>query len=252
MISKQLPLFFVVSLLVAVSPGGVQAAEPAQTPALSTLVPVEDLIGQADDYVEELEDCVEDLEEYQDSVDKIKRYADSLAVIALAIGLHDQDSRLRKAAPALVKASQELAGAADFPSARAGVANVKAALSSNGDPSSLKWTRVASLKTLMEQVPLINTKLKRYIRRFEKGAPYIAGNSAALVAIGQGSLHNAGETEAPDKVAEWYKYCVDMRNSAAALNKAVHAKNEDAAKTAMDALQQSCDRCHAVFHKEEE
>jgi cytochrome c556 len=89
------------------------------------------------------------------------------------------------------------------------------------------------------------------MRRFEKGAPFITGNSAALVAIGQGSMPNADETEAPDKVAEWYKYCIQMRDAAGALNKAVHAKNEDAAKEAMEALQQSCDDCHAVFHQDD-
>lgn len=228
------------------------AAELLRGPALSTLVPAEDLAERVEHYVEELEECVENLEEYEDSVDKIERYSNTLAVIALAIGLHDQDSPLRKASPVLVKSCQELAGAKDFSSARKSVAGIKAALSASGDPGTLKWTKVADLHALMERVPQINARVKSRMRKFERGRSDLMGYTASLVAISQGSMANANETQAPDKVAEWYKYCTQMRDAAGALNKAAHAKNEDAAKTAMEALQQSCDDCHAVFHKDEQ
>ncbi len=231
--------------------GELHAAEPPQAPVLSTLVSVDDLVAQVEYYVDELEECVEDLEEYEDSVEKIARYSNTLAVVALAVGLHDQDSKLRKAAPVLVKASQELAHAKGFSNARAGVARVKAALSASGNPSTLKWAKVGDLHALMKQVPLVNTRVKRYLRRFEKGAKYLAGGSATMVAIAQGSMPNADETESPDKVQEWYQFCAQMRDAAGALNEAVHAENEDAAKQAMVALQQSCDDCHAVFHQDE-
>jgi len=247
---QSLSVITLLALALILSFGGLQAAELTPAPALSTLVPVNDLADQIEYYVEELEECVEDSEEYEDSVDKIKRYSSTLAVLALAVGLHDQNSELRKAAPVLVKASQELANAKDYAAAKAAFSGIEAALSASGNPATLKWAKVADLHALMEQVPLINTRLKRYIRRFDKGAPYIIGNSAALVAIGQGSMANADETEAPDKVAEWYKYCIQMRDSAGALNKAVHAEDEAAAGIAMEALQQSCDDCHAVFHQD--
>ncbi len=237
-----------VALLFAVSQ--ILAADLPPAPPLSTLAPVDDLVGQVESCVEELESCVESKEEYEDSAEKLERYCNTLAVIALTIGLHDQNSKLKLAAPGLVKASQELAAAKDFASARAGVARVKAAMSSSGNPAALRWAKVASLHALMEQVPLVNTRLKRYMRRFDRGAPMIAGYSASLVAIGQASMANADETTAPDKVAEWYKYCLHMRDGSAALNKAAHAKDEEAAKAAMAILQQSCDDCHAVFHHE--
>jgi cytochrome c556 len=40
-----------------------------------------------------------------------------------------------------------------------------------------------------------------------------------------------------------------MRDAAAALNKAVREGSQDAADKAISALNQSCDDCHAVFHK---
>lgn len=227
--------------------GGLQAAD--RSPALSTVVPAEDLVAQLEYYVEELEECVQDAGEYEDSVGKIEKYANTLAVISLAIGLHDKDNKYRKAAPALVKASQELAAAQDFASAMAGVERVKSALGATGDPSTLRWVKVAHLKALMQRVPLISSRIKRYMRRFERGADDIIGGSAAIAVIAQGSLPNADETEEPDKVEEWFKYCIQMRDAASALNQAAHAKDEAAAKAAMEALDKSCDDCHAVFHK---
>jgi len=241
----------VIAAALAFSTPGSLAAELPPPPTLSTLASADDLVAQVEYYVEELEECVEDSEEYEDSVEKIERYSNTLTVVALAIGLHDQDCRLRKAAPVLIKASQQLANAKDYATAKSAVSGIKAALSASGNPTTLKWAKVADLHALMEQVPIINARLKRYMRRFEKGVPYIMGNSATLVAIAQGSMANVDETEAPDKVTEWYKYCIQMRDSAGALNKAVHVKDEDAAKTAWEALQQSCDDCHAVFHQDD-
>jgi hypothetical protein len=241
----------VVAIVLFLTIGEMQAAELLRGPALSTLVPAEDLVDRVEYYVEELEECVENLEEYEDSIEKIERYSNTLAVIALAAGLHDQDSSLRKAAPVVVKACQELANAKDFSEARAAVAGIKAALSASGNPATLKWTKVADLHALMERVPQINVRVKSRMRKFERGSSDLKGYTASLVAIGQGSMANADETEAPEKVAEWYKYCAQMRDAAGALNKAAHAKNEDAAKLAMEALQQSCDDCHAVFHQDD-
>ena len=62
----------VASLILVVS--RLQAAEPPVPPALSSLVPVEDLVAQVEYYVEELEECVADSEEYEDSVEKIEQH----------------------------------------------------------------------------------------------------------------------------------------------------------------------------------
>jgi len=51
-------------------------------------------------------------------------------------------------------------------------------------------------------------------------------------------------------VKKWFGFCVQMRDAAAGLNKAVHAADAAAADKALSALNQSCDDCHAVFHKE--
>jgi hypothetical protein len=103
----------------------------------------------------------------------------------------------------------------------------------------------------MKAVPLVNTRLKRYMRRFERSTDDLAGYSGVIAVIAQGSMPNADETEKPAEVEKWQQFCVQMRDAAASLNAACRAEDEDAAKEAMDALQKSCDDCHAVFHEDE-
>jgi len=245
----------------AAQPASEAAAELDLAPAVSTYAPAEDLAAQVAEYIEDLEEAVESEEEYNDSVDKIAKQSNTLILIALALGLHDTDNPFKAAAPAMVKAAQELAGAGDYAAAKAGVEAVKAATTSTeGDPASLKWDKLASLPELMEAVPLINTRLKRYVRdgreeKAKKAAKDLAGYSAVLAVIAQGSIANSGDTEKPDKVGEWQGFCVQMRDAAAAVNAAVGTFGQEgssdafeAAKAAMKDLAQSCDDCHAVFH----
>jgi len=69
--------------------------------------------------------------------------------------------------------------------------------------------------------------------------------------IAQGSMADTSETKTDEQVKQWYDFCAQMREAASGLNKAIHAGDESAADAAMKKLTQSCDDCHAVFHKEE-
>ena len=234
------------------------AADLDLAPPVSKFAPAEDLVPQVEGYVEDLEKAVESEEEYKDSAEKIAKYANTFILIALALGIHDGDNQFKAAAPAMLKAAQDLAASKDFASAKAGVAALKASTtSSEGDPAGLKWGHLASLPDLMKAVPLINTRMKRYLRsesRLEKGAGDTAGYAAVLAVIAQGSLDSCGDTEKPNEVGKWQALCVEMREKAAAVNTSVRKFREspttegfEATKAAVEALNVSCEACHAVF-----
>jgi len=219
---------------------------------VSKIAPAADLVTQLDGYIEDLEESVEDEAEYNDSKDKLVKDASTLALIAVALGLHDEENKYRRAAPGLLEAAKKVAAAETYAQAKAAVAALKAALASQGDPSTLSWAnKNASMPALMKAVPLVNTRIKRYMRRFSRYANRVASYSAVLAVIGQGSMPNASDTEKPNEVDKWYAFCAEMRDAAAALNVACHAEDEAAAEKAMAALQKSCDACHEVFHEEE-
>jgi class 3 adenylate cyclase len=232
----------------------VAQAAPPEAPKVSTFAPAKDLSAQLNEYVEELEECVESKDEFADSESKIGKSANTVSVIALALGLSDEDNKYKKAAPALIKAAQAVASAKDYDAAKKAVDALRAAMTAEGDASKLSWeSKVASMPELMAQVPLVNTKLKRYARgsRMKRKADDLMGYTAVIAAIGQASMANAEDTEKPNEAQKWYAYCAQMRDAAAAVNKAIADGDADAVQDKLAELQQSCDDCHAVFHEEE-
>ncbi|MHC4406684.1 MAG: hypothetical protein ACYTG0_44240 [Planctomycetota bacterium] len=226
---------------------------------MSTFAPAADLVGQVSDYLEDFEEAVESEDEFENSKENLPKYANTMILIALALGLHDSDNEYQAAAPAMVKAAQEVAAAADFASAKAAVDAFKEALkSTDGDPASLKWEKVASLPELMKAVPLISNRLKRYTRnedRMKGAVDLMAGNAAVLAVIAQGSLPNSDETDEPEEVQKWIELSIDMRDESAKVIAAIRAFEKDptteafdAAKTAIETdLEHTCTACHEIF-----
>lgn len=232
--------------------GVAQAADVPPAPKPSTFAPAADIVKAIDDYMAKIGEALESKDEFTDLQSRVIKDAETVAVLALVLGLHDEKTPYQAAASALIKAARDLSAAAakDYDSAKKAFAALEAAKTAAGNPASLKWEKVASLKELMQQVPLVNSRLKRNMRRFERQADSIAMDAAVIAAIAQGSMANVDETTQPNKADEWFKYCVAMRDAASALNKAAKAKNSAEAEKAVAVLAESCDACHVVFHPE--
>ena len=224
-------------------------------PKVSTFAPAEDLAGQIDRYIKALDGIAASEDEYKDAVsdstNKVANDANAIVVIALALGLSDQESKYKAQAGGLIKVGQELAATKDYASAKKGVAALKEAAAGKGAAKAdLKWEKVASLPALMKEVPFINTPLKRLVKgaNFKKKAKDTAGYTAAIAAIAQGSIADTSEAKNAEQVKQWYGFSMAMRDHAGALNAAIHKADEPAAAEAMKKLAQSCEDCHAVFH----
>lgn len=240
-----------VALLAAGAGWSLVVPPPPPAPNVSTFAPADDLVAQFDYYVKRLEADLASEAEYKDVADRIYKDANTLVLIVAALGLHDTPNKYKQHAAGLMEACQKLMAAKDYAGAKAALDELKAAAAQpKGDPATVAWKKLASMPPLMQQVPLINSRIKRAMRRFERQAAAIAGDAAAIAVIGQGSMYNADETDKPDEAAKWYQYCVDMRDAAAKLNQAARAKNQKAAEEALQLLAKSCDDCHTVFHPE--
>jgi hypothetical protein len=245
-------LLALVGVLLASGPAAAaDVAAPPPAPKVSTFAPAKDLATAADQYIKSLAKSVATEEDYKDDQGKIARESNTLIIIALALGLHDEESKYQAHAGALMKAAQAVAATKDYASAKKAIAALPDAAQGDANADAqLKWEKVASLPELMKQVPYINNRLKRAIKpaKFKAKAKDSAGYTAVIAAIAQGSMANWSETEKPKEVKQWYEFEVAMRNDAAALNKAIHKGDERAAAKAMKKLQQGCEDCHAVFH----
>ncbi len=224
---------------------------PPTPPKVSAFAPAEDLAEQFDFYMKSLEtESLVDETSFKDYKDKIAQDANTLIVVALCLGMHDQESKYKSAAPVMIKTAQALAAATDFPNAQKAFEALKASTTQKASSSSLKWEKVAALPELMKQVPSINTKLKRNVKgsRFKKNEKSNAGMTAVIAAIAQGSVADLSEAKTPEQAKQWYEFSVKMRDTAGEVNAAVHAKDEVKAGEAMTRLNESCDQCHKVFH----
>jgi len=239
----------------AEKPAAAGAEDRSPTAKVSSYAPAEDLEAQMEQYLKDFQDAVASEDAFKEAEGKISKDANTLIVMALALGLHDQQNKYQKAAPALIAAAKQLTSVKDLNSAKKAIEALTTAASSQGDPSSLKWEKAAKLEELMKAVPLISNKIKDSsltAARLEKRGKDYAGYAAVLAVIAQGSLPNADETEKPTEVAKWQQFCLQMRSAAAELNAAIRAKNAEAALKANAKLRQSCDDCHAVFHTKQE
>jgi cytochrome c556 len=230
-------------------------APPAAPPA-SQYAPAADLIAQVNYYIKRSDEGLASKEDFDDAAKaRLKKDANTMAVLGLALALHDSDNAIKSQAGELIKAAQALAKAQDFDVASLAFADLKKAATGSGAaaPNNPKeWQKVASLGQLMKQVPTVNTALKRGVSspaRLEKLKDESAGHAATLAAIAQASMADTHEVKNPADLDKWYEYCAEMRDAAGQVNAAVRALDHAKTTSAMLRLTNSCDTCHKVFRK---
>jgi hypothetical protein len=233
------------------------AAGQPKAPKVSTFAPAADLAREAEKYIVELSETIAKVEsgeeKYDDDKETIEKDANTLVIIALCLGKHDQENPFKANAGALMKAAQDLAVTKDIASAKKALAGVKDAAAGKTKVNvELKWEKVASLPATMKHVPSINTKLKVYVKpaKFKAKSQDAAGITAVLAAIAQGSMADTSATKSPEQVEQWQKFCKEMRDRSAAMNKSIHAGDVAATTENLAKLGQNCEDCHAVFKPE--
>jgi hypothetical protein len=222
------------------------------------LPPAADLDEQVEFYIKEFDKSLEDLAASKDftaDANILARDANTLILIALAIGMSEETGKYKAAAPEIIKAAQAVADAKDLAAAKTAEAAVKAALEKKSTDK-LEWKKVAKMEPVMKlAVPRINTGMTRYLRTealLKRGIPNITGATASLAVIAQGVKPNFDETIKPDNEEEWVKLSKDFRDLALKANAAIHGFEKgdvtfDAFKDALAAMKESCEHCHAVF-----
>ncbi len=228
------------------------ADPPRSAPAApSSYAPAADLVAQVDYYMGRISDALASPAEYDaDKQSRVDKDANTVAALALVLGQHDQKNKYQAASAGMIAAAQRLAAAsADAASAARELAALKAASQVSGEPA--PWGEVASLPALMKQVPIVNNSLRRGLdpAKFKKQKNTVAEQAATLAAIAEASWHDTSNATDVEDTAAWRKYCVEMRDAAAAVNTAAHESDVAAAGVAAKRLALSCDGCHAKFRQ---
>lgn len=236
-----------------VSPSFVRAEDPPAPPATSTYAPAADLAGQVDEYMAELTEGLASAEAYESSAQRVKKDANTLIVLAQALGMHDTENKYQAQAPAILQAAQQLYTAGDYEQAQAAFVELQAAIAGKTtDGPELRWEKIASLGQLMKQVTFVHNRLRRGVseRRFEDKQEENARYSALLAVIAQAALVDTHEVKDPAEIPQWYEMSAEMRTAAGEVNAQIHEGSVEGTAEAMKRLEKSCSDCHAVFRKD--
>ena len=169
------------------------AEDKALEKPVSAYAPASVLIEQLEEFQQEFEEIVADPDEYASKAGRINRHGHAMAVIALALALHDEDHELKASAPAVLEAVQAAAATEQLEAAQAAVAEIRQAIDGGGDaeiPES--WSVVAPMGMLMKQVSFMHTRMGRGARgrRFESRARRVWPRRGALG--GDRTTHSPG------------------------------------------------------------
>ncbi len=237
------------AFLSAEDKGAAKSAEPKP----SSYAPIDDLAAQLDSFLESLESDLADPQgygEYQQG--RVAKDANTVAVLGLVIGKHDGKHKLQAAAPAVIKAARRLGDSADdYERAKAALEALKKAVAeppaAAAEPPA--WEPVADIQQLMQQVPVVNNSLRRGVtgRRFDRSRDKSAGEAATLAAIAQASMFDTSYCGDEESERTWAAICAEMRDAAAAVNRAVRKGDQETAKQGLARLVETCDACHDQF-----
>ncbi|MEI8376071.1 MAG: hypothetical protein WCJ35_24895 [Planctomycetota bacterium] len=244
---------FLLGTLLVATPTLTFASDDAPVPKISTFASADDLAAEVKILVADLEKAVVDEEEYKSQVEgRFIRDGNTITLIAIALGLHDQDSPIKPYTKAIAAAARKLAQTKDFATTKQAIEDLKTAANGEGKGSiELKWGKVSNLPGLMkDEVPSINNKLKNSLRRFKKRSSEVAANAATMALIAENANLYVADTKKPGESQKWTEFDGQMRAAAVDLAAKAHAVDEAGAKTAMDNLEKSCHDCHAVFNPE--
>ena len=255
-------------------------AAPAATGAASSgnipLPPLADLTLQVDEYIATIRRDLDSLDgspNYVANAANVVRDASGLALVALAIGLADDDSQYKRAAPHIIAATRALTAAQNITEGRAAFAALEAALTNTSDAEPLSWSnKIADLGPVQRVLPHLSSTVNRLTDTPAKfNALAVPRNDAALArqrqvlahlaglaAVAQGGIPNVVQTEKPDAVDDWIRYSEEFRDHALKVNAAAHQfiqgrvaeENPDwqIYRTAFLAMTESCDNCHRAFY----
>ncbi len=226
---------------------GPPAAEVNRKP--STYAPAKDLERQMVFFMDRIQEDLEDESKFDARAKRVVRDANTIAVVALVLGKHDDKNGLQLPAAAVIDAASELARKSNHADAKSAYEALVAAAQSRGGAAALEWRSVGDIEQIMLQVPQLNTSLRGAVRskRFPELRDKAAGLAATLAAIAQVSMFDKSYCADDADHAEWAELCALMRDASTDVYAAVERGDQEAAEKALKPLVRTCDDCHDQF-----
>ena len=229
-------------------------AQDSESVKVSAFAPVKDTETELKYFVSKMGKDLSDQEDFgEDQSRRLGLDGSTVAVLALTLGMHDEDSEHKASAGTLIELATEVVdNAEDFEAASKSYQKLAEALESKPESEAeLSWDEpVADIVALMQQVPIVNNRLRRGVsdkRRFERNAKKTATKAVTLAAIAQVSMMNTDYCSDEDDEKAWQEICVEMRDACAEVYQALQDKDQEKAIAGNARVVETCDACHERF-----
>lgn len=252
-IPKRFVLAITLSFMMTTVAGSQDTAKRDSSAKVSSFAPVKEVEKQLQYFVDKIGRDLADPDEYGESEQRrVGLDGSTVAVLALTLGMHDEETKLKESASKLIELSSDLVYSADtFADAKQAHSALKAAVETKPKGEKVSWDEpAADLAMLMEQVPIVNDQLRRGVsdrRRFKRNAKRTAGRAVTLAAIAHASMMDTTYCGDEDDEKAWKEICADMRDACREVYEALMKADQEKAKAANAKVVETCDACHHRF-----
>jgi hypothetical protein len=227
------------------------SAPPATPIKLSDVASADDLVAEVEAKVSEIESGLVSLESFQAAAAKLRLSAVQLTVLSQALAEHDEDSKLKSAAPSMRNAAIQIRVAASFDQARHGLDALHAAMEDKGRETAAveyDWAKLAQTRLLMESLRERTDLVRKALRR-SKDPLAESRHATTMAVLALAVAAHADDVKNPDERPMWRDWSMEFQREMTKTAAALRRKDASAVLQHFTAAQASCDQCHEKFKR---
>jgi hypothetical protein len=225
---------------------------PAAPPKdLSSVVSASDLEAEMTATIDGIEQGLASPEAYPLAAGSVRRMAHELALYSQAVAQFDEPSRLKTNGPALRDAALRISQTKSYADAKKEFEALKQTLiagNSEAVPAEYEWSKLASLRLLMESMRERTDRIRKGLRRPKD--PVLESRNAAVMAVfSLGIDSHADRIEQIEERKTWHALSSELQISLTRTAEAIRAGETSKALKEFTAAHKACNDCHEKFKR---
>ena len=248
-IRSPLTMILVASSFLLLLSLSVWAALPTK---MSDVVSVADLEAEIADKTVELESTLVEKNDFQELSGKRRSAGLQLALLAQALAVHDQESKLKNRATAIRDIAMSLSNVNSYDEAQQKLVDLKTSMSGTSvnpsSPSDQDWSKLVRNRALMDLLREKSDQVRKSLRRIkDPEAESRHASTMAVIGIAVG-LH-AHSRSTPAEQMMWTDWSYAFQKHMTRTARAIRERDSAAVLEHFTAAQAACDLCHEQFKK---
>lgn len=227
------------------------ASPRAPSIKLSEVASATELAAEISATVIDIEKGLASRESFRESASKLRRSAAQMAVFAQALAQHDHNSKFKKQAPQLRDVALQFANSNSYDEALLNLTELQQAIEGSrsiSGPVEYDWSKLASLRTLMDSLRERTDLVRKGLRRSRD--PVSESRHASMMAVLALAVDaHSDRFDQAEKNSDWHTASGNLQQSMTKTAVALRNRAGESALESFTAAQEACDRCHETFKR---